>query len=307
MSSSEEVGVVVGIFVPEDPTVSSAASVAPIRQAVTKRGWSVMEFTAADLESNKLNEVTAFILPGGEPQKMKHALTRIACSALHDWTRKQRGGLIGICAGSVVACGKGRKGTGLVDGICLVDDNRFGSTGLSSMVGLELKVQELPRDIQTRLCEVENVEPEWKMPYVSGPLFALEEKKGKDDSTVSIWATYATDAVEDLLATDASEAENAGAWKCSLCAKVHRSKAKACCRMKKREHKKQWKNLGQLSGVMPGKGAVVAMDTATGDVESGFRGVLFGPHPEMGDSFCVDLLTACIEWVSQPKSQDRPE
>ena len=325
----------VGIFVPKDGGISasSPASVASIRQVVAEAAAAMMEqkggaeaaaattevslvvdFTTSDLEDSMRDcgGITVFVLPGGEPQKMKNALTPAAYRTLLDWTQNQGVGLIGICAGSVVAC-KRKKGTPLVEGISLVNDNRFGHTGLSSMV--PLKLQKLPSELQAYLSRrtktpvndaVSGVE--CSMPYISGPLFALEKKKESSSSTrtmnAAILATYATDATSGLLPITqdgdnmVSSASNKSSWTYSLCGKVHSSqnnKVKTCCGMKKSEHVKQMKLLGQLAGVMPGKGAVAAVDNGA------FRSVLFGPHPEMGDEFCRHFLVACMQWVSQPR------
>lgn len=126
---------------------SSPASVYPIQQAVQAQGWDCVDLSTEDLEQGTLlsSEVTVLLLPGGKPRQMKDALTPTARrSAERRWKcRSKDVGLIGICAGAFVAVQKG-----FARGIWLVDDNRFASTGLSSMVGVKLSPSMLPH----RLC-----------------------------------------------------------------------------------------------------------------------------------------------------------
>jgi len=189
-----------------------------------------------------------------------------------------------------------------------VNDNRFGSTNL-----VKLHTQQLPAEFAAAAASsskllssdrtaADHYSVECSMPYVSGPLFALKKEKKKagtsNNTATMIWATYASEAVGDLLppAGDPSMTSvisNEGAC-CSICTRQLSKKDKICCGMETRDHKKQWKLLRDLTGVMPGKGAVVAVDDA-----ASLRCVLFGPHPEMGDPFCVGFLMDCIEWASQ--------
>lgn len=125
---------------------SSPASVYPIQQAVQAQGWDCVDLSTEDLEQGTLlsSEVTVLLLPGGKPRQMKDALTPTARRSAERWKCQSKDvGLIGICAGAFVAVQKG-----FARGIWLVDDNRFASTGLSSMVGVKLSPSMLPH----RLC-----------------------------------------------------------------------------------------------------------------------------------------------------------
>jgi hypothetical protein len=289
----------VGIFTPttaKGRVISSPASVFPVKDAVEAKGWECVELTTSDLENSQvLNEVHVLVLPGGEPRQMRNALTTAARRRLEEWKQLQRPkGLIGICAGSVVACGKGQKGSSLVEGVCVMNDNRFGSTALCSMVEIQAQ-SALSRQLPEYMNE--HLPPTWSMPYVSGPVFALSKSKRSSEKgpSVSIWASYITDVAgeslphSDSIREDVKTPKNKS-WSCTICQRTH-SKQKKCCDMKRAGHEKQWKLLEQLVGVMPGKGAIVGISEGT------FRSVLFGPHPEMGDKVCVDLLLASIKWT----------
>lgn len=285
----------VGVFAPEP--AASPASVFPIKRAVVKKGWECIELTTEDLETNEaaLSGVNVLVLPGGEPRQMRNALSPAARRNLERWKQQtDLKGLIGICAGSVIACGRGQRGSSLVAGVRLVDDNRFATTGLSSTV--KLRFDRPP--LQLLDCLEADLPSKLKMPYVSGPLFAVEDcanQSTENQPSVSIVATYSTDVAGEELeslgfSTGDDPQTSASEWCCTVCQRV--SKQKTCCGMKRREHEKQRKLLRQLTGVMPGKAAVVSV------CDEAFRCVLFGPHPEMGNKKCVDLLTASMEWAA---------
>jgi len=304
---------IVGIFAPVSQQGSligaSPASVYPLKTIVDAQpDWECRLLTTADLESvSTMHRVDVLIFPGGEPRQLRNSVTPQALRTLREWkTCGNHRGLVGICAGAVVACGRGNKGIDLVGDkhLRMVDDNRIGSTDLSSMVEIALHPDSLPRDMGSH---VSSISEDCDMPYVSGPLFAVDDGDDKLNNSSRIWATYRSDVAAEVLhltQTDNQRSSRSSkkehTWSCHICHTLHSGKAtKTCCTIPRREHEKQAKLLQQLLGVMPGTGAIVSTSTGT------FRSVLFGPHPEMADDTGQALLIMAIRWITEHVADGR--
>lgn len=167
-SSPQEGGNLIGV---------SPASLYPLQALVQGQpGWTCRLLTTGDLEdANVLDDVHVLVLPGGDPRALRNAISPAARRCLHDWKKdpssrhhRQVRGLVGICAGAVVACGRGHRGIELVSSgkVRMVNDNRIGRTALCSMVELEMDHTVLPWPSAGHT---------FYMPYMSGPLFVVED------------------------------------------------------------------------------------------------------------------------------------
>uniref|UniRef100_A0A7S1ZEI7 Uncharacterized protein n=1 Tax=Ditylum brightwellii TaxID=49249 RepID=A0A7S1ZEI7_9STRA len=347
MADHQDKNIVVGIFNPgirDSPniTISHPGSVKCIKSIIKSRGWLAVDLTTADLEEVNQNKnklwslrVDVLVLPGGEPRKMREALTQNCCRMLSKWRLQRKaiddsanesdklsgGGLVCICAGTVVACGKGMRGRNLVDGVELFDDNRLASAGLSGMVRLKCNFDTSPVIMAGDLA-LSKEKNKLRMMYCNGPLMSIRDPVEKsenvraDKTEISIWACYRTDLAAKCEARRISSEDKSldnineqyqnknrqfkklimqEKWLCLSCGKLHfkSNKVKSCCGVKKREQEKERKLVQELAGVMPGKAAIVAVEKES----LSCRTVLFGPHPEFSCATSAAILAESILWA----------
>ncbi|CAB9502077.1 expressed unknown protein [Seminavis robusta] len=123
---------------------------------------------------------------------MKGALSARAIKNIQTWRRETGGGLVGICAGAVFLCAKGRRGRGLVNGVDLVQDEKFHQAGLQGLVTLG-PAAEAPRRFQKYITATRRGmtrdEESSRFAYLCGPVFRVKSRRDEElGGRVAVWA-----------------------------------------------------------------------------------------------------------------------
>lgn len=238
--------------------------------------------TACDLQNGQLDAADVLLLGGGEAVKMRDLLKPVAPN-IRAWLQSGGRGLVGICAGAVVASSDSKRGLQLTMGVRLREDNLCAVAGLEGAALLEpcgpMGAWLFPTG-GIRFC------------YENGPLLQPH------GCHAEAWALYGSDFVPDSpretnRCHDSPDDNGAGhqrshakrAWHCSTCGTLNSNGRKKCsdCGEKLHAQKKQLRLQERLAQRMPGCAAVVGtVDADSGPCNS--RTVLFGPHPEFSSS-----------------------
>jgi len=241
-----------------------------------------------DLCVKALERADVLLIGGGEPLRMRELLKHAAVD-IRAWLQSGNRGLIGICAGAVVASSHPRRGLGLVSGVQLCDDNLCASAGL---------VDDVP-------LEPVHVDADWlfkgtspQLHYENGPILKAVGSEAKS------LANYGSVCADDDLVSkaDAARGTRCG-WCCFECETWNRTSQKRCgaCGEKKREQLKELKQRRLLAARMQGRSAIVSVDTGQS------RAVLFGPHPELSSGCRRTLLRRAALWACGQASEDVEE
>mmetsp|Transcript_111262 Transcript_111262/g.314036 ORF Transcript_111262/g.314036 Transcript_111262/m.314036 type:complete len:371 (+) Transcript_111262:76-1188(+) len=233
---------------------------------------------ARDLQDNALDAADVLILGGGESIKMRDLL-KPAAPSIRSWLQGGGGrGLVGICAGAVVASSDPKRGLQFTMGVRLREDNLCAVAGLEGEAVLEplgpMGSWLFPEG-GTRFC------------YENGPLLQTA------GNYAEAWALYGNGFIADSLidpntCPDSLNPDGAltkQAWLCTTCGSGNTAGRKkcGCCGAKLQAQRKQLRLQEMLARRMPGCAAVVGISHGeSGPCNS--RAVLFGPHPEFSSS-----------------------
>jgi len=238
---------------------------------------------ADNLQKTVLDCADVLILGGGEAVKMRD-LIKPAVPHIHAWLQDGRRGLVGICAGAVVASADPKRGLQLTQGVRLREDN------LCAVAGLEGDVRIEPVSSAISWLFLEGA---IYFAYENGPLLQAAGPH------TEAWALYSEGFTMDCPSESSSDSDTGkaakGGWRCSDCSTLNAKGRKKCgCGMKLREQMKQERLQDMLLKRMQGCAAIVGV-SQIGSNDS--RAVLFGPHPELSSSRrCWSILQRAVLW-----------
>ena len=223
------------------------------QQSLEGGGGEEEEWSCRRLDPNRnfdeLRECHVLVIPGGFVHKIARLFTNEIKAKVRQWRRQQKGGLVGICAGAIVACG-GEQGhfrdllskeecQGRVQ---VLESTHFDTADLIGHVQIGMDddsniTSQLPPDRVRDALQA--IGGQRVLPYYNGPLFVVKDSVVTETtsrtptkpatSRVHVWAQYESDLFSEMRKTmeenhestvhHKSQGQSGKHWQCSVCNK----------------------------------------------------------------------------------------